>query len=87
MKSASLTLLLCLVFAPLSFAQQSPEDAPAAKEDIQKYLDVMHTQEMTKKMMDVMRVQERRIIHDEIAKQPNLPPDLEARVDKELDDA
>lgn len=86
MKSAALAFVLCLIFVPLTFAQQLPQDAPASREDIQKYLDVVHANEMTAKMMDIMKTQMERMIHEQVAKNPSIPPDFEARLYREYDE-
>jgi hypothetical protein len=61
-------------------------NAPASKEDIQRYLDAMDTPEMMKKMMAAMTQQMHKIVHEQVKKQPNLPADFEAREDKVMDD-
>lgn len=86
MKRFALAVLVLLLFASISFAQQNPSDAPASKEDIEKYLDVMHARDMMKTMMDAMTKQLHQMTHEQLKKQPNLPPDAEARMDKMMDD-
>jgi uncharacterized protein len=86
MKRCAFAVLVCLLFASTSFAQQSAADAPASKEDIERYLDAMHSRDMMKSMMEVMTKQMHRIVHEEAQKQPNLPADFEARADKTMDD-
>jgi uncharacterized protein len=71
-------------FVVVSF--QNAADAPASREDVQRWLDAMHTRDMTTKMMDMMATQTRQIEHAEIEKQKNLPPDFEAKMDKMMDD-
>jgi uncharacterized protein len=86
MKRIALFLAVSLVFATVSFGQQSAADAPASKEDIQKYLDVMHVQDMMKTMMASMTKQMHQMVHQQIQKQLSLTPDFEARMDKMMDD-
>ena len=86
MKRFALAALACLLFASISFAQQSAADAPASKEDIEKYLDAMHARDMMKSTMDAMTKQMHQITHAQLEKQPNLPPDFQARMDKMMDD-
>jgi len=86
MKRPALVLLACLLFASISFAQQNDADAPASKADIERYLDTMHARDMTKNMMATMDTQTQKMIHDLVAKQANLPPDFEARMDKTMND-
>jgi uncharacterized protein len=86
MKHASVVMLICLAMASVCFAQQNSADAPATKEDIERYFDVMHTREMAKSMMDLMRKQMRQMIQDQVKREPGLPPDFEARMNKMTDD-
>lgn len=86
MKNAALAFLICMIFAPLTIAQQLPEDAPASREDIQKYFDAVHVNEVNAKMLDAMRTQVERMIHEQIAKNPSVPPDFEARMDRQFDE-
>src|SRR6202142_1894536 len=86
MKRAALGLVVVLIMASVSFGQQNPTDAPASKEDIQRYLDAMHTREMVKSMMETMTKQMHKMTHEMLQKQSNVPADFEARENKTLDD-
>jgi uncharacterized protein len=86
MKRFALAILLSALFASVSFAQQNPSDAPASREDIEKYLDTMHARDLMKSTLDAVTKQMHQMIHDELRKQPNLPADFEARMDKMMDD-
>ena len=86
MKRFVLVVFVSLLFASAGFAQQNPSDAPASKEDVEKYLEVMHARDMMKNMMDLMAKQMHKTIHEQYANAPNLPPDFEARVDKTMSD-
>jgi uncharacterized protein len=86
MKRCAFALLACMFFASISFAQQSAADAPASKEDIEKYLDTMHARDLAMSTMSAMTKQMHQMIHAQLEKQPNLPPDFEARMDKTMDD-
>jgi hypothetical protein len=86
MKRFAFAVLACLVFTSISFAQQSAADAPASKEDIEKYLDTMHTRDMMTSTMTAMTKQMHQMTHAQLEKQLNLPPDFEARMDKMMDD-
>jgi hypothetical protein len=82
-----LALTACLVFALSGVAQQSPADAPATKEDVQKYLEVMHSREMMTKMMDAMSKPMHQMMHEQYLKDKDkLPADFEARMNKIMDD-
>jgi hypothetical protein len=87
MKRILLALTACLVFALSGVAQQSPADAPATKEDVQKYLEVMHSREMMAKMMDAMSKPMHQMMHEQYLKDKDkLPADFEARMNKIMDD-
>jgi len=86
MKRFAFAALVCLLFTPVTFAQQNAADVPASKEDIERYLDAMHSRDMMKSMLDVMTKQMHRIVHEQAQKQPNLPADFEAHMDKTMDD-
>ena len=83
--------LLCLAFlltlSFTSFAQLSPADAPATREDVEKYLEVMHAREMMHQMSDAMAKPMHQMVHDQFMKDKDrLPPDFEAHMNQYLDD-
>jgi hypothetical protein len=86
MKRIALFLAVLLMFATVSFGQQSAADAPASKEDVQRYLDAMHTRDLMKSTMEIMTKQIHKMTHDMLQKQSNLPADFEARENKTVDD-
>jgi hypothetical protein len=86
MKRCAFAILVCLFCASISFAQQGAADAQASKEDIEKYLDTMHARDLAMSTMNAMTKQMHQMIHAQLEKQPNLPPDFEARLDKTMDD-
>jgi hypothetical protein len=86
MKCSALVLLLCLAFASVSFAQQNPADAPASTEDIEQYLKVVHSSDTARNTLDAMTKPFHQMIHEQLAKIPNLPPDAEAREFKMFDE-
>jgi hypothetical protein len=68
-------------------AQQTSADAPASKEDIQKYLEVMHSKDMMAQMAGAMSKPMHQMIHEQYLKnQDKLPPDFEKRLNKVMDD-
>lgn len=87
MKRSALALVICLVFACVSYAQQDPQDQPASKDDIQRYMDAMKLRDMMTNMMQAMKPTMHKIFHDQIKDLPNLPPDFEAKMDKMMDNA
>jgi hypothetical protein len=87
MKRIFLALIACLAFAMSGVAQQSSADAPATKEDVQKYLDVMHSREMIAQMLDAMSKPMHQMMHERYMKDKDkLPADFEARMNKMMDD-
>jgi uncharacterized protein len=85
-KRFALAILLSALCASVSFAQQNPSDAPSSKEDIEKYLETMHARDLMKSTLDAVTQQMHQMIHDELKRQPNLPADFEARMEKMMDD-
>lgn len=88
MKRFALLLCLLLSFGSTAVAQQSQtaSDAPASKEDIERYFDAMHVRDMMKSTMDTMTKQMHQVTHGMLQKQSSLPPDAEARLDKTTDE-
>jgi len=86
MKRSVLVVLACLILASVSFAQQNPADAPASKEDIQRYMEAMHVHDLLNNMMNLMTKQMHKTIHDMVEKQQGLPADFEARLEKTTDE-
>jgi len=50
MKRVLIAVTLFLAFSGNSLAQQTDADAPATREDVQRYLDAMHSHDMMKQM-------------------------------------
>ena len=72
-----------------SVAAQSASDTPATKEDVQKYLDAMHSRDMMRRMVNAMSGPMHSMVHDQFLKlneQYNLPDDFEARMNKAMDE-
>jgi uncharacterized protein len=86
MKNLLVVILLCVGSASVCAAQQSPADQPASKADIDRYYQTMHIREMTKSTMDAVSKQMRQMMHDQLQKVPNLPPDAEEKMNKMYDD-
>ena len=79
-------LLVSLLFVSVSLAQQNPPDAPASKADIERFLETMHSRDTMKNMMGLMTKQMHQMAVEQAKKQPSLPPDFVARMDKAADD-
>ena len=87
MKRILLAAALCLCTAVIGFAQQTASDAPASKEDVQKYLEVMHSREMMAQVLDAMSKPMHQMFHEQFLKDKDkLPPDFETHMNKMMDD-
>jgi len=93
MKNILITATLCLALCVAGLAQQNstnatnPADAPATAEDVQKYLDAMHSHDMMKQMTEAMLQPMHKMLHEEYLKDKDkLPPDFEARMNKMMDE-
>jgi hypothetical protein len=79
-------LSIALIFAIAGFAQTAA-DSPASKEDVEKYLQVMHSHEMMRQMIDAMSKPMHQMVHEQYLKDKDkLPADFEERMDKIMDD-
>jgi len=79
--------VLCMCLSGGGVAQQNAADAPASKEDVERYLHVMHSREMMSKTVDAMFKPMHDMIHQQYLKnQDKLPPDFEARMNKRMDE-
>lgn len=87
MKRILLAALLLLSVEIPSLGQQAASDAPATKEDIQKYFEVTHSREMITKMMDATMKPIHQMTHEQYLKDKDrLPPDFEEQMNKKADD-
>jgi len=86
MKRPALAAIFCMLFAAGSYAQQSPGDSPATKEDVVRFMDVMHSRDMMLNMMNLMAKQTSQMVHQQVSKQTDLPPDAEERINKMTQD-
>jgi len=87
MKRIFMLIALMLAMGSYAAAQQNPADAPATKEDIEKYMQVMHSKELMGKTADAMMRPMHQMLHEEYLKDKDkLPPDFESRMTKIMDD-
>lgn len=87
MKRLIPVLILGLLCSAATWAQQTAADAPATKEDIQRYLDVLHSREMMAKTIDAMAKPMHQMMHEQYLKYKDvLSADFEAGMDKKMDD-
>ena len=86
MKHTALAAVLCMLFTAAAYAQQAPADTPASKEDVVRFMDVMHSRDMMINMMSLMAKQTSQMVHQQVSKQADLPPDAEERINKMTQD-
>jgi hypothetical protein len=87
MKRFVLATIVLLCSSAVSFAQQDPADSPATKEDVQRYLEVMHSREMMSKIIEAMTKPMHQMMHEQYEKDKDkLPADFETRMNKLMDD-
>jgi hypothetical protein len=68
-------------------AQQNAPSAPATKEDVERYLDAIHSHDMMKQMMAAMAKPMHQLVHEQYLKDKDkLPADFEERTNKLMDD-
>jgi uncharacterized protein len=78
--------VLCVGFSWTGLAQTAA-DAPATKEDVEKYFEAVHSHDMMLKMMEAMAKPMHQLAHDQCEKDKDkLPADCEARINKMMDD-
>src|SRR4029077_19874391 len=87
MKRLLVAVFLCLSFVCSGLAQDTAADAPASKEDVERYLQAAHSRDMMQKVMDAMVKSMQQMAHDRYLKDKDkLPADFEARTNKTMDD-
>jgi len=69
------------------FAQTSADDAPATKADVERYFQVVKSQDMMKKMMATMMQSMHQVMHEQYLKHKDeLPADYESKINAMTDD-
>jgi|SRR5271156_6386135 len=86
MKRAFAALVICLAFASFDFAQENAADAPASREQVEKYLELVHLREVLRVRVAAGATQLHQVIHGVVQENSGLPPDFEVRMDKMADD-
>ena len=90
MRRILLAAVLGICTPLVGFAQQTAQnasDTPATREDIQRYLEVMHSREMMAKMVDAMSAPMHKMLHEQYLKDKDkLPQDFEDRMTTITDD-
>jgi uncharacterized protein len=86
MKRYLIAVILFFAFSGNGVAQQTDADAPPTKEDVQRYLDVMHSHDMMKQMIEAMSKPLHKMLHEDYMKnRDKLPPNFEARMNQMMD--
>ena len=81
-----LLTVLCVVFACSLWAQQPSNDAPASKQDVQRYFEAVHSRAMVDQILQSMMGSMQQMVHEEYLKHKDvLPPDFEAVETRHLD--
>jgi uncharacterized protein len=88
MRRSLIAVILSLAFCWNCVAQQAATntDAPASKEDVERYLQAINYQDMLNKMIDVMSAPMHQMVHEQYIKdQDKLPADFEAQTNQKVD--
>jgi len=86
MKRFLLAATLLLVFGVCASAQRAA-DAPASKEDVERYFQIAHSREMMDKVVGAMSKPMHQLVHEQCEKDKDkLPADCEVRLNKITDD-
>jgi hypothetical protein len=78
--------LLCAGFS-WTCPAQTAADAPATKQDVERYFQAVHSHDVMLKMVEAMSKSRHELAHEQCAKDKDkLPADCEARINKMMDD-
>ena len=78
---------LVFMFSWSCFAQTSVDDSPATKEDVQKYLEVVHSRDLMRKTGAAMAQGMHPMLHEQYLKHKDeLPPDYEQKMTVRMDE-
>jgi len=87
MKRSLLVAATILILTFTSLAQTRSADSPATKEDVDRYLKAIHSEDMSKQMVQAMVPAMHKMMHDLYLKhQTELPPDYETKMSAMMDD-
>jgi hypothetical protein len=87
MKRLLFVVGIVLVLSWNGIAQTSDADSPATKEDVEKYLQVVHSHDMMKKMAAAMVQSMHQMLHQQYLKhKDSLPADYESKMTAMVDD-
>jgi uncharacterized protein len=78
MKRMVSVMAAMVVLGGVCFAQAASDDSPASKEDVERYLQVMHSRELMKKTLQAMSQGMQPMLHEQYLKHKDeLPADYE----------
>jgi hypothetical protein len=87
MKRLLISAILCFAFSCNVLAQQTRADAPATKEDVERYLQATHSHELMKQMVDAMAKPIHEMAHQQFLRDKDkLPADFETHMNSVFDD-
>jgi uncharacterized protein len=86
MKRPVLALLISLLLGSVSFAQQNPADAPASKEDVEKFMAVSQKREMVVSTLAAAKKQVHQMAVDQLKRDPSLGSGWVEHMDSVLGD-
>jgi uncharacterized protein len=87
MKRLVLVVGMFLVLSWTCVAQTSVDDSPASKEDVERYLQAVHSHEMTKKTVLAMAQGIHQMLHEQYLKHHDeLPSDYESKMTARMDE-
>jgi uncharacterized protein len=86
MRRFLIAAILCAAFSWTSLAQTAA-DAPATKDDVERYFEVTHSRDMAQKVLEAMSKPLHQMAHEQCVKdRDKLPTDCETRMTKTMDD-
>jgi len=87
MRRFLVAVICCLAFTCSGLAQDNAAGAPATKEDVERYFQVVHSHDMIQNMIAAMSKPMHQSMHEQYLKDKDkLPPDFESRMNKMMDD-
>jgi uncharacterized protein len=86
MRRLLFVVALVLAFSWTCVAQTDATDSPATKEDVERYLQVVNSHDMMKKMVGAMSQGMHQMLHEQYLKdKDNLPADYESKMKARMD--
>lgn len=86
MRKLLVLVAACAMLLSSALAQQSDANAPATREDIERYLAVINSHQMMTDMMKAMSKPMHQLVHEQYLKEKDkLPAGFEEQTDKMLD--